>query len=240
MTKRLNNQTTNIMKLSIIIPVYNEEKTVEEVVKKVSSMNFGIDKEIIIVDDGSTDETPNILKKLQITNAKLKIFYHDKNKGKGAAVITGIKNSTGDIIAIQDADLEYNPEEIKYLIEPILHGESLVVYGSRFLKENPVVYKTYYLGNQVMSLFISLLFGQKVTDSYTCYKVFHKKVLENINLESKRFELEAELTCKFLKHGYKILELPITYTPRTLKQGKKIKFKDAIKGFITALKIRLM
>ncbi|MDW8056595.1 MAG: glycosyltransferase family 2 protein, partial [Elusimicrobiota bacterium] len=197
------------MKLSIIIPVYNEEKTILAVVDKVLKTDFGISKEIIIVDDGSTDETPSILKKLQISDCK--IIFHTTNKGKGAAVKTGIENSTGDIIAIQDADLEYNPEELKYLIKPILEGKSLVVYGSRFMKDNPVLYKKYYLGNKFMSWFISLLFGQKITDSYTCYKVFHKKVLENIKLESKRFELEAELTCKFLKYGYKILELPISY-----------------------------
>lgn len=226
------------MKLSIIIPVYNEEKTVSEVIKKVAEIDFGIEKEIIIVDDGSTDKTSEILRKLDAVNSEIKIFFHEKNLGKGAAVRTGIENSTGDIIAIQDADLEYNPEELKILLQPILRGETLIVYGSRFLKDNPVIYRKYYLGNQVMSWFISFLFGRRITDSYTCYKAFHRKVLENIRLESKRFELEAELTCKFLKYGHKILELPISYNPRSLQQGKKIKFKDAVKGVLTALKIK--
>ncbi len=226
------------MKLSILIPVYNEEKTISDVIKKLLSINFGIDKEIVVIDDGSTDNTVNILKKLQSENFEFKIISHEKNQGKGAAIKTGIKNSSGDIIAIQDADLEYNPKELKNLIKPILNNESLIVYGSRFLKENPVIYKKYYLGNKIISWIISFLFRYRLTDSYTCYKVFHRKVLENINLESKRFEIEAELTCKFLKYGYKILEMPISYAPRSLQQGKKIKFKDAVIGLITILKIR--
>ncbi|MFN3551272.1 MAG: glycosyltransferase family 2 protein [Endomicrobiia bacterium] len=228
------------MKISIIIPVYNEEETIKKVVEKLEMIDFGIEKEIIIVDDGSTDSTPNVLKKLQSKDQKLKIVFHNRNEGKGAAVITGIKSSSGDIIAIQDADLEYNPEELKNLIKPILKNENLIVYGSRFLKENPVRYKKYYLGNKIISWFISFLFRYKVTDSYTCYKIFHRKVLENMKLESKRFEIEAELTCRFLKNGYGILELPISYNPRTLQQGKKIKFKDAIIGIITILKIKFL
>lgn len=224
------------MKLSIIIPVYNEEDTISEIIKKIEDIDFGIDKEIIIVDDGSTDNTSNILKEIKNFD-NIKIFYHKKNQGKGAALRTGIANSTGDIIAIQDADLEYNPEQIKNLIEPILENKCLIVYGSRFLKKNPVLYKKYYLGNKIISSFISLIFRKKVTDSYTCYKIFHKKLLKDITLKSKGFEIEAELTCKFLKKGYKILELPIDYKPRSLKQGKKIKFKDAIKGILTILKI---
>ncbi|MEN3013944.1 MAG: glycosyltransferase family 2 protein [Endomicrobiia bacterium] len=228
------------MKLSIIIPVYNEEKTILEAFSKVKNIDFGIEKEIIIVDDASVDKTKEILKNLQQENKQVKFIFHKKNQGKGAALISGIKNSSGDIVAIQDADLEYNPEEIKYLIKPILDKKSLIVYGSRFLEKNPVLYKTYYLGNRLISWIISFLFGQKITDSYTCYKIFHKDVLKNIQLKSKRFEIEAELTCKFLKKGYKILELPISYSPRSIKQGKKIKFKDAVIGILTILKIKFL
>lgn len=228
------------MRISIIVPVYNEEKTIEKVIEQLKTIDFGFEKEIIIVDDGSTDNTPNILKKLQITDYKLQIIFHDKNEGKGVAISTGIKNSTGDIIAIQDADLEYNPEELKFLINPIIKNEADIVYGSRLIRENPVIYKKYYLGNKFISWIISLLFGVKVTDSYTCYKVFRKKVIENIELKSKHFEIEAELTCKFLKNGYKILELPISYNPRTLEEGKKIKLKDALVGLITILKIKIL
>lgn len=226
------------MKLSIIIPVYNEEKTISKVVEKVKSLNFDVEKEIIVVDDGSTDNTPFILKRLKDKFRDIKFVFHEKNQGKGTAVRTGISISTGDIIVIQDADMEYDPHQIKDLIQPILRNDCLIVYGSRFLKDNPVLYRKYYLGNKLISWIIGFLFGKRLTDSYTCYKVFHRKVLENITLKSKGFEIEAELTCKFLKCGYKILELPISYIPRSLQQGKKIRFKDAIKGFLTALKIR--
>ncbi|MCX7910622.1 MAG: glycosyltransferase family 2 protein [Endomicrobia bacterium] len=227
------------MKVSIIVPVYNEEKTILDIIEKIKKVDLGVEKEIIIVDDGSTDNTLEILKKIKL-NSGFKIIFHHTNKGKGAAIRTGIKESSGDIIAIQDADLEYNPKELKNLISQIIAKKSLVVYGSRFLKRNPVLYRKYYLGNKLISWLISVLFSHKVTDSYTCYKVFHREVLKNINLESNRFEIEAELTCKFLKKGYKILELPISYNPRSIKQGKKIKFKDAILGIYTVFKIKFL
>ncbi len=228
-------QKRKVKRISIIIPAYNEYNTICDVLKKVNEVDYGIEKEIIVVNDGSTDSTADKVKQLINEGYPIKLISHQKNCGKGTAIKTGIKNSTGDVVAIQDADLEYNPEEIKFLLEPILNKKSLVAYGSRFLKPNPVIYKKYYLGNKIISKFISLLFKRKVTDSYTCYKVFHKKALENIVLKSKGFEIEAELTCKFLKKGYDILELPISYSPRTLQQGKKIKFKDAVKGFLTIL-----
>jgi glycosyltransferase involved in cell wall biosynthesis len=223
-------------KISIIVPTYNEEKTIDSVLNTLNSTDFGLEKEIIVVDDGSTDNTLFVVEKYK--NDSLKIVSHKKNQGKGAAIKTGIQNSTGDIIVIQDADLEYNPQELKTLIQPILDKKTLVVYGSRFLKENPCIYKSYYLGNILISSLISFLFKQKVTDSYTCYKVFHKTVFKDIDIKSKRFEFEAEITCKLLKNKYKILELPISYNPRSIQQGKKIKFKDAIIGFLTILKIR--
>lgn len=226
------------MKLSIIVPAYNEEKTIGKIIEELKSIEFGVEKEIIIVDDGSTDNTSSILKELQNKFKEIKVIFHKKNQGKGAAIRTGIKISTGDIIAIQDADTEYNPHQIKDLIQPILKNDCLIVYGSRFLKENPVLYKKYYFGNKFISWVIRKLFGGNVTDAYTCYKIFHRKTLENITLESKGFEIEAELTCKFLKNKYRILELPISYTPRSLKEGKKIKFKDAIIGLLTILKIK--
>ena len=223
-------------KVSIIVPAYNEEKTIGNVLEKLNSLDFGLEKEIIVVDDGSTDTTRFVVEKFK--NDSLKIISHRMNQGKGAAIKTGIQNSTGDIIAIQDADLEYDPHELKTLIQPIIDKKTFVVYGSRFLKKNPCIYKSYYLGNKFLSFLVSFLFGQKITDSYTCYKLFHKKVFERIDIESQRFEFEAEITCKILKNGFKILELPISYNPRSIQQGKKIKFKDAIIGVLTILKIK--
>jgi glycosyltransferase involved in cell wall biosynthesis len=223
-------------KISIIVPAYNEEKTIGNVLNTLNTVDFGLKKEIIVVDDGSIDNTRVIIEKFK--NNNLKIVSHKTNQGKGAAIKTGIQNSTGDIIVIQDADLEYNPQELKNLIQPIIDKKNSVVYGSRFLKENPCIYKSYYLGNILISSLISFLFKQKVTDSYTCYKVFHKTVFKDIEIKSKRFEFEAEITCKLLKNKYKILELPISYNPRSIQQGKKIKFKDAIIGILTILKIK--
>ncbi|MEW6556907.1 MAG: glycosyltransferase family 2 protein [Elusimicrobiota bacterium] len=230
--------------VSIIIPVYNEEHTVEQIINTVSALN---PKEIIIVDDGSTDGTREILEKLKISaeggsasgekNKKLKIIYHDKNQGKGSAIRTALKHMTGEIVAIQDADLEYNPEELKKLVIPIIDKKTDVVYGSRFFQK-PVknIYKRYKLGNWFLSKLISVLCSQKITDSYTCYKVFNTDVIKSIELESKRFEFEAEITVKLLKKGIKILELPIDYNPRRLGEGKKIGWLDAIKGILTIVK----
>ncbi len=223
-------------KVSIIVPAYNEEKTISNVLQTLTSVDFCLDKEIIVVDDGSKDSTRLIAEGYK--NDNLKVISHKTNQGKGTAIKTGIQNSTGDIIAIQDADLEYNPQELRILMQPIIDKKTSVVYGSRFLKKNPCIYKSYYLGNKFISFLISFLFNQKVTDSYTCYKLFHKKVFNEINIQSKRFEFEAEITCKLLKNKYKILELPISYNPRSIQQGKKIKFKDAIIGILTIFKIK--
>ncbi len=220
--------------VSLIMPVYNEKNTIEKVIEKVVSLS---PKEIVLVDDGSTDGTREILKKLQITNYKLQIIYHEKNQGKGAAIRTALKYVTGEIVAIQDADLEYNPEEIGELAVPIIEGKASVVYGSRFLQK-PIknVYKRYKLGNWFLSKLISVLCGQKITDSYTCYKVFKTDVIKEINLISKRFEIEAEITVKLLKKGIKILELPIDYNPRRIEEGKKIGWLDAVKGILTIIR----
>ncbi len=232
------NKEYEVKKISIIIPAYNEEKTIKQVIKRVSNIEFGIDKEIIVINDGSEDNTAEKVNELIKDGYNIKLISHIKNSGKGCAIRTGIANSTGEIIVIQDADLEYEPSELKTLIQPIIDKKTFVVYGSRFLKKNPVLYKTYYLGNKFMSFVISFLFGQQITDPYTCYKILHKKIFEKMNLESKKFEFEAEITCKLLKNGYKILEIPISYNPRSLKQGKKIKFKDAVVGLLTILKIK--
>lgn len=226
-------------KLSIIIPVYNEEKTVSEIINKVKLVKIPIQKEIIVVNDGSSDKTLEILKKIK----GIKLISHEKNLGKGAVVKTGLKHSTGDIIIIQDADLEYDPNEYSKLIEPILNNMADVVYGSRELNKENKRHSgfMFYLGGKGMTFMTNLLYpGARLTDEPTCYKVFNADVLKGIDLKCTRFEFCPEVTAKILKKGIKIHELPITYNPRNKKQGKKIKFIDGIIGVWTLLKYRFV
>ncbi len=235
------------MKLSIIVPVFNENSTVVEVLERVKKEPIpGVEKEIVVVDDGSTDGTIEKLKSLKLSG--LKIIFHEKNQGKGAAVITGIKNSSGDYIIIQDADLEYHPKFIKYLIKPILDGKAKVVYGTRIKRlpnfkneERNLRFLIHYFGNRFLSLFTSVLYGQWITDMETCYKLFPRKALDGVKLNAKGFEFEPEITSKLLKKRYKILELPIQVTPRGYEEGKKISaFKDGTKAFWYLLKYRFV
>lgn len=228
-----------MMKLSIIIPVYNEEKTINKVLDKVLRVPLKkIKKEIIIVDDFSTDRSRKILNLLKKKN--IKVFYHKKNMGKGYALRTGLKHITGDIILIQDADLEYNPDEYQNLLDPIIKGKAMVVYGNRFTGYNKPKYRIYYLGNLALTFFTNLLYGSKINDMETCYKVFRKEALKNINLKSRRFDFEPEITAKFLKKGYKIHQVPISYQSRSIKEGKKIGWKDGLEAFYYLIKYRFM
>jgi dolichol-phosphate mannosyltransferase len=235
-------------KLSIIIPVFNEGKTILEMLVRVGRIKLSrIEKQIIVVNDGSTDETKN-----EVLNfaAKLNIKFinHERNQGKGAAVRTGIENATGDYIVIQDADLEYDPKDIEKLIKPILEGKSKVVYGTRLKRlpnfsneERTPQFLLHYLGNKFLSLLTSILYGQWITDMETCYKVFPKSALDNINLNSKRFDFEPEITAKILKKGLRILEVPITTTPRGYNQGKKLNtMKDGAIALWTLIKYRFV
>ena len=225
------------MKVSIIIPVYNERETVEELISRVKKVNLGmVKKEIIIVDDFSTDGSREILKKVR----GIKLFFHDKNQGKGASLKTGIEKSTGDIILVQDADLEYSPEDYNSLIKPIIEEKTKVVYGSRILKkENRQGRWWFYLGGRGVTFFTNCLFGSRLTDEPTCYKVFHKD-LKPILVEAKgkRFEWEPEITAKIIRKGHKIHETPISYNPRGKNKGKKIGFKDGIQTVWVLLKWR--
>jgi len=227
-----------MVKLSVIIPVYNEKDTIKDIIKKV--LDVKLEKELIIVDDCSTDGTRNILKGYE-NKKNFKIFYHKKNKGKGAAIRTGLKGFTGDIIIIQDADLEYNPQDYPKLIRPIIDGKTEVVYGSRFLeRKNKHRYNANMLGVKVLTLMANILYNAKITDEPTCYKVFTKKAINSINLKCERFEFCPEVTAKIRKKGYKIKEVPIDYSARSLQEGKKIGWKDGVEAVWTLLKYRII
>ena len=227
-------------KISIVVPIYNEEKTLLEILEKLENVNFPIEKEIILVDDYSTDGTKDILKKLE---KKYKVIYHKKNRGKGFALRTGFKHSTGDIITIQDADLEYDPEDYNDLLSYLLRGKSKVVYGSRFIgnsffSRQKWFSPTHYIGNKILSILTSLMYFKYLTDMETCYKMITRDVLENIKLRSQRFDFEPEITAKIIKKGYKIKELPIHYYPRDFTHGKKITWRDGIMALYYLVKYR--
>ncbi len=216
------------MMLSIIIPVYNEESTIGKVIQRVIRKDFGLKKEIIVINDGSTDKTGEILRSLKY--GELRVIDYRKNKGKGYAIRKGIEKSKGTVIAIQDADLEYNLEDLRKIVKIVVKENLRVVYGSRFLKMNKKYKKnSFYFANRLLSLITSALYLQKITDMETCYKVIKKEVLEKIKLECNRFDIEPEITTKIIKLGIHIKEIPIDYKPRTAKEGKKIRWKD---GFV--------
>ena len=226
------------MKLSIIVPVFNEEETIEEVVNRIEDVD--LEKEIIIVDDGSTDDTRKLLERLE-SREDVKVFFHERNKGKGAAVRTGLNHVKGEVIIIQDADLEYDPADYPRLIEPILSGESDVVYGSRNLVRKNVGKSSnlFYFGGVLLTKIANLLYGSNLTDVTTCYKVFKKDVLDSIELECDGFEFCDEVTAKVLKKGIKIKEVSISYYPRSKEEGKKIRVIDGLIAAWTLIKFRL-
>jgi glycosyltransferase involved in cell wall biosynthesis len=223
------------MKLSVIIPVYNERETIAEVIERVKAVK--LDKEIIVVDDGSSDGTVEILRD-QKEEGVLTVHESKINFGKGAAVRIGLKYITGDIVIIQDADLELDPNEYYQLIQPILQGQTRVVYGSRFMGKNPGIPLLTLLANKFLVMFTNLFYGSSLTDMETAYKVFSTDVLDKIHLRCVGFELEPEITAKFLKAGLRIVELPIRYQPRTVQGGKKINWHDGIRAIWTLIKYR--
>ena len=227
------------MKLSVIIPVYNEESTIAEVIRRVSNVVIeGVDKEIIVADDGSTDQTSSIIANTQRDESIIKVHTSLINLGKGAAVRFGLEYATGDVIIIQDADLELNPEEYIKLLEPILNGESDVVYGSRFMKRNPNIPTITRFANRFLTLLGNMMFSGGLTDMETAYKVFRSSVAKQISLRSVGFEFDAEITAKILLAGNKIREVPITYNPRSKIEGKKLSWKDGVKTIYFLLKCK--
>lgn len=224
------------MLLSVIIPAYNEIEFIDELLRRVKDTPY--DKEIIIVDDCSTDGTREYLKKLK-GNGIVTVFQ-DKNEGKGAALKAGMAAATGDIVLIQDADLEYDPREYPVLLQPILEGKADVVYGSRFLGgPHRVLYFWHYVGNSMITLLSNMFTNLNLTDMETCYKVFRKEVINGITIESKRFGVEPEITAKVAKAGWRIFEVPISYYGRTYEEGKKITWRDGVKALFTIIKFNV-
>ena len=216
------------MKLSIVIPVYNEAATISQIVDMVRSVDVGMDKEILLVDDCSRDGTRDVLEKMGKEQADLKVLFHEVNQGKGAALRTGFTAATGDVVLIQDADLEYDPKEYPRLLQPIVEGHADVVYGSRFLGggAHRVVFYWHYLGNRLLTTLSNMTTNLNLTDMEVCYKVFKRAVIQSIPLRENRFGFEVEITAKIAKRKLKIYEVPNSYYGRDYSEGKKIGWKD--------------
>jgi glycosyltransferase involved in cell wall biosynthesis len=226
------------LKLSVIVPVHNEESTIEEVIRQIRAVDLGdTAKEIVIVDDASTDGTPQRLEALE-GKPDLRVLVHESNRGKGAAIRTGLASTTGDIVLIQDADLEYDPEDYPRLIEPIVDGDADVVYGSRFMGTAENMALPNLVANKLLAWSATLLFGKRITDEATCYKVFRSDVLSSFDLECERFEFCPEVTAKALRRGYRLVEVPISYRARTVEAGKKIRATDGLEAIWTLLRFR--
>jgi dolichol-phosphate mannosyltransferase len=227
------------MKLSIIIPVFNEENTLEEIVDKVVGTDcLNIEKEIIISNDGSTDRTFDIIQKLKTKYPEIISYHSPTNLGKGAAVRLGIAISTGEIITIQDADLELDPNDYSRLLTPILNNETKIVYGSRFLNTSVQLNNTSRIANRFLTFITNILFGSHLTDMETAYKMFYRESLNGIRLRCVRFDFEPEITSKLLKKGIHILDIPISYHPRTVQGGKKISWIDGYEAVYTLVRCR--
>ncbi len=226
-------------KLSIVIPIYNEEEHLEEILSQIDAVDIGMEKELILVDDCSTDGTREILSKLQNSNNNsAKIFYHEINRGKGATLRTGFQHVTGDITLIQDADLEYDPQDYPKLLQPILENKANVVYGSRFMEGRQQGLLRSYLANRFLTSLSNLVNGTKITDMETCYKVIKTDILKEITLRSDRFGFEPEITAKLAKRKCKIIDVPISYRGRDYHEGKTVSWKDGVAAIFHIIRFR--
>ncbi|MBU4489460.1 MAG: glycosyltransferase family 2 protein [Actinobacteria bacterium] len=227
------------MKLSIIVPVYDERNTIQEILRRVRAVDVGeIAKEIIVVDDGSTDGTPDILKLEE--DSTTRVLSHDFNQGKGASVRTALPHVTGDYVIIQDGDLEYDPDDYRLMLAPILKKKAEVVYGSRFTGEHRDMLFWHMQGNKFLSLVTNILYNTTLSDMETCYKLFSRESLEGIRIKSNRFDFEPEITAKILKKKIRIYEVPISYAGREYDEGKKITWKDGVFALWALIKYRFV
>lgn len=224
-----------VKKISVLIPVYNEKESLLELLQMVENVDFGVEKEVILIDDFSTDGTRDLYSEINH-----KVLYHEENLGKGAALRDGIKEATGEIIIIQDADLEYNPKDYIPLVKLIMENKAEVVYGSRFLdkKNRGNFLFLSFVANKTLTFLTQILYKTKLTDMETCYKAFRSEVIKDIEIESNRFDFEPEITAKILRKGVRFEELPISYNARGTNEGKKVNWRDGVQAILTLIKYK--
>ncbi len=222
--------------LSVIVPVYNERNTVAEVLRRLRRVELPVDLEVVVVDDGSTDGTSQILSALE--DSTVQVVRHPTNRGKGAAIRTALEHVRGELVLIQDADLEYDPEDWPRLLRPVLRGRAQVVYGSRFSGEGGSMRASDWLGNRILSMTTNLLYNTSLSDMECGYKLFARKVLDDITIESDRFDFEPEVTAKVLRRGHQIYEVPVSYSGRPASEGRKFNWRDGVRALGTLVRYR--
>jgi glycosyltransferase involved in cell wall biosynthesis len=238
MVARDNAPPAKLRKLSVVVPVFNERNTLVEILRRMRAVELpdGVEREIIVVDDGSNDGTRDVLN--QVGDSTVRVVMHEANLGKGAALRTGFAHATGDYVLVQDADLEYDPEDWPKLLNPVLRGRARVVYGSRFTGERRNMLLLHWMGNRFLSMTTNVLFNTTLSDMETCYKLFDRDLVDDMKLQSNRFDIEAEITAKVLKRGIRIYEVPISYSGREFDEGKKITWRDGFAALWTLVKYR--
>ena len=222
--------------LTVVIPVYNERATVAEIIRRIRAVEIPLTLQVIVVDDGSSDGSDKVLQALE--DSTVRVIRHTHNQGKGAAIRTGMEAMTGDLLLIQDADLEYDPDDWPRLLEPILKGKARVVYGSRFTGERKNMLPLHWFGNRMLSLVTNILYSSTLSDMETCYKLFDAQALEGMNIVSNGFDFEPEVTAKVLRRGHRIYEVPISYAGREPDEGKKITWRDGFSALSALIRFR--
>jgi len=225
-------------RLSVIVPVFNERNTVAEIVRRMRAVDLPVEREIVIVDDGSFDGTRDVLTQLQ--DSTVRVVLHPHNRGKGYAIRTGLEHVTGDLVLIQDADLEYDPDDWPKLLAPVMKGRAVVVYGSRFTGERRNMLFLHWVGNRFLSIVTNVLYNTTLSDMETCYKLFTRDLISSIKLNAERFDFEPEVTAKILRKGIRIYEVPISYSGREISEGKKITWRDGFQALWTLVKYRFV